>query len=483
MLSTPSTPPSGTDSDGGAPLLKLSPGRAVWAVGWPMIALGLLKSCYFLTDSYWVGRLGDSELAALGGAAFAWWMIFIVCDLGAVGTHALSARHEGAGRRERIRPTLTQGLWVAAAVGLLLATVVFPTRGLYFDLLDFAAGSAEHLRGQEYLGASLLGSITLALHAVVGAVFRGIGDTRTALWIAAVTLAVNAVLDPLFIWGLGPVPELGIAGAAWATTASNLVGTVVGLAVLASRRLLPKAQGPELKVVALIARIGTPVTASGLGFSLVYVILGRFINDFGTEHMAALGVGHRLESLAYLFSVGLMVGAATMVGQHLGAGNPKLAARSAHAAAGICTAGMVPIAILLFALAGPMMDVFTDDPAIVAAGVHYLRIQALFVVFMGIEIVYEGGFSGAGDTMPSFWITAVGTAARIPLAWLFAYHLGWGIGGVWWAIAVTTLAKGIVLPAWFLRGRWATALSDEDLGPTSTASSPAPVAAPPTSPA
>jgi putative MATE family efflux protein len=466
MSSKTSTPPDaeGAGSAARPGLLGMSPWRAVWAVGWPMVALGWLKSVYFLTDSYFVGRLGDAELAALGGAAFAWWMIYIVCDLAAIGTHALSARHEGAGRRERIRPAVTQGMWVAVAVCLFLAVAAWPARGLYFDLLDFARQSREHLAGQEYLGASLLGAAGLAGHAVVSAVFRGVGDTRTALWIAAVTLVANGLLDPLCIWGLGPIPAMGIAGAAWATAAANLAGVGIGLVVLARRNLLPTADRPKAATMWLITRVGAPVTVSGLGFSLVYVLLGRFINDFGTEHMAALGVGHRLESLAYLFAVGLMVGAATMVGQHLGAGNPKMAARSAWVAAAICTIGMVPIAVGLFVFAEPLFGFFTDEPASAAAGVHYLQIQTLVLVFMGLEVVFEGAFSGAGDTMPTLWILGSLTAARIPLAWLFAYQLDWGIGGVWWAIAVTTVLKGIVLPAWFARGRWTTALNDEDLG-------------------
>lgn len=447
-------------------LVGMSPWRAVLSIAWPMVALGWLKSLYFLTDSYWVGRMGDAELAAIGGTAFAWWMIYTVCELATVGTHALSARHEGAGERPRIRPVLAQGLWVGAAVAALLATVAFPFRGLYFDLLDFERGTAENVLGQAYLGASLLGGWAVTAHAVVGSVFRGIGDTRTALWIAAVTLVVNGVLDPLLIWGPGPLPELGIAGAAWATVAANATGAAMGLAVLARRGLLPEAEGPRLRTMAVIARIGAPVGASGLGFCLVYVVLGRLINDFGTEHMAALGVGHRLESLAYLYCVGLMVGAATMVGQHLGAGSPRQAARSAHVAAAMCTAGLVPLAILLFAFAGPLMGIFTDDAVTAAAGVLYLRVQTAVLIFMGLEIVYEGGFSGAGDTVPAFWITSTLTAARIPLAWLLAEHLGWGIGGVWWAIALTTAARGVLMPAWFLRGRWATALRARDLGAT-----------------
>lgn len=460
MSSKTSTQPPAPDS---VALTSLPPHVAVWRVAWPMVALGLLKSAYFLTDSYFVGKLGDKQLAALGGAAFAWWMIWIASDLAGIGTHTLSSRHEGAQRRDRIPGTLTQGMYVGVIVSVALIVAAWPIRHLYFDLLGFERGTAEYLFGSEFLGASLLGASTLVLFQVVGSVFRGVGHTRTVLAISAVTLVLNAALDPVLIWGWGLAPELGIAGAAWATSAANGVGVLVGLVVLARRGLGPSWLGPAAATVRTIFKIGLPVAASGTGFSLVYVLLGRFINDFGTEHMAGLGVGHRLESLGYMFSVGMMVGAATMVGQHLGARRPDLAAASAHAAAWICSAGLIPMSVALWLAAPTLFDVFTDDPATAVAGVHYLRIQLLVMTLMGIEVVYEGGFSGAGDTMPTFWISFVLTGARIPLAWLLAYPLGWGIGGVWWAIAASTAVKGVVMWAWFRRGNWVDAVEPDEI--------------------
>lgn len=419
-----------------------------------MIAIGLLKSAYFLTDSYFVGMLGPKHLAALGGAAFAWWMIWICTDLASVGTHALSARHEGAGARGEIGPLLTQGLWVSLGVAAALALVAFPVRHVYFDLLGFERGSEEHRLGVEFLGASLLGAGSLCLSQVIGAVFRGLGDTRTALVIATVTLVLNAALDPVFIWGL----DLGIAGAAWATTAANAAGALFGLSLLVKRSLGPARVAPAYAAMRRIVKIGLPIAASGVGFSLVYVFLGRFINDFGTEHMAGLGVGHRIESLGYMYSVGMMTGVATMVGQHLGAQNPAMAARCAHVGAAICGLSLLPMALGLYVATPALFEVFTDDPVTAAAGVHYLRIQLLVLALMGVEVAYEGAFSGAGDTMPTFWITFVFTGARIPGAWFLAYELGWGIGGVWWAIAISTALKGVVMPLWFLRNRWVGAL-------------------------
>lgn len=443
-------------------LLDLPPARAVLRVAWPMAALGILRACYFLTDSYWVGRMGPAPLAALGGSAFAWWMIVLACDLPATGAHALVARAEGAGRRERIAPILAQAAMLGLALCALLLTPAFAARGLYFDLLGFAPGSAEHLLGQEYVGASLLGASALALYAVVGAAFRGLGQTRTALVITAGALVVNAWLDPLLIWGFGPVPALGIAGAAWATAIANAVGAAVGLALLASRGHRVRLLRPRVADLVQLVRIGTPVSASGLGFALCYVLLGRVITGFGSEQMGALGVGHRLEGMAYLVCVAFGVGAATMVGQHLGAGDAERARESAAGAARMCVLAMVPLAVVLLAFARPLFAAFTDDPATIEAGVLYLRIQALVLPLMALEEVYQGSFAGAGDTLAASIISFGWTAARVPAAWWLSHALGLGAAGVWIAIAGSTGIKGLLMWRWWRRGRWEQAMAETE---------------------
>lgn len=452
--------------------MHLSPERAVWSVAWPMIGIGLMKSCYFLTDSYWVGQLGPLPLAALGGSAFAWWMIFTMCRLPGTGVNALVARHEGAGTQQHIAEVINQGLWFATGIAALLVVLVFPFRGLYFDLLGFQPGSAEHALGSEFLGASLLGAVTLAAHSVTNAAFRGLGDTRTALGITAATLVVNACLDPMLIWGWGGLPELGIAGAAWATAIANGLGAILGFRILGARGHGLRLQGPSRPLLRTLGRIGAPVSAEGISFSMVYVLLGQIINDFGTHNMAALGVGHRLESLAFMVCVGFQVGAATMVGQHLGAGSPQMAARCAHRAASLGAAVMLPIALFLYTFAPQLFELFvaggsSASPETVltaSAGTVYLRIQCAVFVFMALEVIYQGAFAGAGDTLPAFWIGFGFTSARIPLAWVLAYPLAMGVNGVWVAIALSTVVKGVLSWAWFRRGRWATALSTEDLG-------------------
>jgi putative MATE family efflux protein len=419
-----------------------SPARAVFAVAWPVAAMGLLRTGLLLTDSFWVGRLGEDALAALGASAFGWWIIATLAELPATGVHTLVAQHEGAGRRDRLAEAAGQGLWGALAVALCLLPAL-ALLGPYLDVIGLVGPSDARPLARSFLTASLLGAGTFALNAVVGGVFRGLGHTRVALGITAVAFAVNALLDPLLI------AAWGIAGAAWATAAANGVGAAIGLWVLAKRGLVPRLGPPVRDVLARIGAIGAPVSARGVAFSMVYVLLGRMIVAFGEPQLAALGVGHRVESLAYMVCVAFEVGAATMVGQHVGAGDLVGARRAADAATAWCAGLMLPIGAFLMVAAYPVFDVFTDDPDILHAGVQYLRIQVLVFVFMAMESTYGGAFAGLGRTIPPFWIVTLGTIARLPLAWLLAWPLGLGVTGIWASIALTTLGRGVASWVWW----------------------------------
>lgn len=434
-------------------LRELSPLRAVWTVAWPMAALGILRALYLLTDSYWIGQLGSAPLAAVGGAAFGWWIIMLACELAATGAHSRVSRHVGAQREARIPNTLASAAALSVVIALVLLAA-YPFRALYFDLLGFARGSAEMAEGTSYLGASLLGALSLALHAVVGGAFRGLGDTRTALALTASTLVINAALDPWMIWGGAGVPAFGIAGAAWATAIANLFGAVVGVALLVRRGIALFDGRPSLTTSLDVARIGAPIAGSGAGFALVYVLLCNLIARYGPEHIAALGVGHRLEGLAYLTCMAFGIGAATMVGQHTGAEDPRAASHAARAATRLALLAMTPFTVGYLVFAEALLRLFTDDPAIVDAGVDYLRVQTAVLFFMALEEVHKGAFTGTGRTLAAAAVSFSMTALRLPAAWVLAVPLGLGIDGVWTAIAASTALKGgLMALLWRSRGR------------------------------
>ncbi len=435
-------------------LLRMSTPRALMLVAGPMVATGLLKTTYFLTDSFYVGRLGSEALSALGGSAFGWWIVAQLTALAGTGVRSKVAQYSGAGDDSQLPTTTVQGLWVGAVIWMFLLAFAWPFRHLYFDILGFNSAGAAYQYGCEFLGASLIGAGALVVFGVVNAAFQGIGDTKTGMKIAAISALLNVALDPLFIWGWGPFPAFGIAGAAWSTALCNAIGAAIGLWVLSKRGVALRFAAPKWLQLRELVRIGGPVSLGGIGFSGIYVVLGRIITPFGEHQMAALGIGHRLESLSYMVCVGFTIAATTLVGHHVGAKDKLGASRAAHTAVGLCIAAVVPLSLALYVFAESFFQCFTTDAVVISAGVSYLRVQAVVQIWMAMEAVYEGAFTGTGDTMPTFWVVTLGTGARIPLALALVHWLEFGVVGVWYAIALTTVIKGMVLWAWFRKGRW-----------------------------
>jgi putative MATE family efflux protein len=205
-----------------------------------------------------------------------------------------------------------------------------------------------------------------------------------------------------------------------------------------------------------ILRIGIPASSAWILFSVVYLFLNKIVALFGTEAIAALGIGNRMESLSFHACMGFSIAASTLVGQNLGAQKPERSAQAAWQSAGIAVLITGLVGVMFFAFPKYIASFFISDPRVIGITIWYLKIVALSQIFMALEIVLEGAFAGAGNTIPPMTVSIAGSLARIPLAYLMAVHWGMGIIGVWWAITSTSIVKGIVLTYWFSRGRWKT---------------------------
>jgi Na+-driven multidrug efflux pump len=201
-----------------------------------------------------------------------------------------------------------------------------------------------------------------------------------------------------------------------------------------------------------VLRIGAPTAATGIFFSLVYIGLTRITTRFGTSALAALGVGHKLEGLAYQVAVGFGLASAAIVGQNLGAGRTDRARRAGWLSARYACMAASVVAVGFVVAPEALVGVFSRDPGVIATGASYLRIIAAAEITMALEIVLEGSLGGAGFTVePMLWSGSL-TAARIPLAaWLAG---GLGVAGIWWAISVTALGRGIAMAVLWRSGRW-----------------------------
>lgn len=417
----------------------------------PAVAATLFQGLFNVVDTFWVGRgLGPAALAGVSTAGFAVWLVISICELPAVGLTAVASRRWGEGRPEDSARAVYQALLLGLLGAATLGAVGLAGLPGLFVLMDTPGDVTLH--GGRYLGTYLVGIPIVFSYFVMDAAFRAAGDTRTPFLLLAASLAANAVLDPLLILGPGPLPRLETQGAALATLITRAAGCAIGFELLRRRGWIRRA-APEIRLLARMAWIGLPVAAGGAVFSLVYILLTRLTSDFGTAALAALGVGHKVESLSYMACIGFGLSAATVVGQNLGAGMPDRAAAAGREALRYALMVTAAVGLAFLLVPGALVGVFTTDPAVIEAGSSYLRIIAVAQVFMAVELVLQIAMEGAGHTVPPMVATVVLTTARLPLAAALRGPLG--LAGIWWAISLTAVARGAAMAGIWRRRRWA----------------------------
>jgi putative MATE family efflux protein len=402
-------------------------------------------------DAHWVGtRVGAAGLAAVSTSLFWIWMLVAVAEMVSVGLTAMAARRHGEGRPEEAARTAGEALVYAVALGAAFA--LLGTFWLREIVAVTGTPPAVAALAREYLGTYLLGMPLIYGYFVVDAAFRAAGDTRTPLALLSSSVAVTLVLDPLFIGGAGTLlPALGVRGAAVATLLTRGAVGLAGALILARRGLLRF--GPvRLRALATISRIGLPVALTGVLFSVVYVAITPVTARFGTPALAALGVGHRVESWLYMIGVGFGAAAAAIVGQNLGAGDAARAARAGWLTTGYAMLPALGFAALSLAVPEQLASLFTTDPAVIDDAARYLRIASVGQLVVCAEVVLEASLGGAGDTLPAMIASTAITAVRIPLAAWAAVR--YGIDGLWWTITLTAVVRAAAIALIWRAGRW-----------------------------
>jgi len=431
--------------------------RHILALAWPAITSLFSVTALNITDAFWVGKLGAAALAAVITSGYVYWIIRCLGAVVADGALAVVSRYIGAGEGEKASSVSGQ-----ATIFSLSASIVIALLGLYVSPKIFQLLGTEALvskLGTTYLRIIFLATPFIFFWEVLFAVFKASGDTKTPMLVTLIAVGGNILLDPFLIFGIGPFPEMGTAGAATATLLSYLLGALILIYFLKKKEfILPlkfsKEFFPQGEVMFQILKIGLPLSLSGTLFSVVYLFIARITATFGTEAVAALGVGQRAESVSYMTCFGFAMAVSAIVGQNLGAKETGRAERGAWTTVGMVSLFTFFISIVFFALPKYITSFFISDPEVVTIASQYLMILALSQIFMGLEVVLEGAFLGAGDTIPPMIISMPGSIIRIPLAYYLGVHLQMGAVGIWWAITLTTIAKGLVFIFWFKRGGW-----------------------------
>jgi putative MATE family efflux protein len=297
---------------------------------------------------------------------------------------------------------------------------------------------------------------------VINAIFRGAGDAATAMRVLWVANALNILLDPILIFGWGPIPALGVEGAAIATTLGRGAGVLMQLWIL-----LRGSQHLQLSRASLrwhgetmlqIVRTSLGGTGQMIVGMTAWIFLMRILASLSTEAVAGATITIRIMMFTLMPAWGMSNAAATLVGQNLGAGSPDRAEAAVWRIGWMNMAFTLAVSVAFFVLHDQIMGLFTDDPAVIAVGGEWLSIMSYSYFVYGWWMVSVQAFNGAGDTLTPTWINLVFFwLIQIPLAWSLALPLGWAQSGVFWGVFVSETAVGVFTLWLFTRGRWKTA--------------------------
>jgi putative MATE family efflux protein len=374
-----------------------------------------------------------------------------------MGATALVARRIGERDVEAARIVAVQTIWVGVGLALVTAAV-----GIVYaeNVLELMGASPEVVaRGVGYTMIMFGGSVTILLIFMLNAVFRGAGDAVIAMRVLWIANGINIVLDPLLIFGIGPFPELGVMGAAVATTTGRGVGVLFQLYCLSrpSSRIQLKLSdlGLRVDVMLRLLRVSLPGAFQYTIAMSSYIFLMRVISAYGSAAVAGFTIGIRIFAFTFLPAWGFSNAAATLVGQNLGAGQPERAERSVWITAKYNAAFLVMVALVFIFVPEPIVRFFTSDPVVVAYGVDCLRYVSYGYGFYAVGLVVTQAFNGAGDTdtptyinLFCFWLL------QIPLAYVLAQKLAWGPQGVFITIAVCDSILAVIAVWLFRQGRW-----------------------------
>jgi putative MATE family efflux protein len=416
----------------------------------PAVAMMACHFSFNLIDSIWVGRLiGAAALAAVSTAGFYVWVLLSLGEMVEVGLIAVASRRHGEGD-----PAAAARVAGAAVLYSLAAGTVVSALGVALtdDLFRLMAVPGEVAQlGRAYLDTWLLGGPLVFGFFAIEATFRASGDTRTPFLILTASVLLSIALDPLLISGVGPFAPLGVEGAATASVMVRGGGFLIGV-VIALRRGLIRLDAPDWRAVPTIFRVGAPLSLSGVLLSVIYMWLTRFTARFGTPALAALGVGHKVEGLGFMAISGFALSASALVGQNLGARQEERARQGVRLTVGYCLVFTTVTAVAFVAIPRTLVGLFTADPAVIADGSLYLRVISLAQVGQTFEIILEGALGGAGYT---FWPQVVSTGLtllRLPLAAWWSGTIG--LLGIWLALSVTAIARGVAMTLFWVGGGW-----------------------------
>lgn len=411
----------------------------------PIMATSLVQMAYNLTDMIWIGRIGSNAVASY------MWFANGIAVLAKMGGQVKVGHALGAGEPEQARGYARNAIQLSLFLGLFYGIICLLFQGPLIGF--FRLNSKTVIQDAEVYLAITCGLVIFSfLNQVFTGILTAMGNSRTSFLATAIGLVINIILDPILIFGIGPFPQMYVAGAAIATVFAQSVVTAV---FLVSIRREPDIfmnlhffTRPQTDILKELIQIGLPSSIQNMMFTGISMVIARMVASFGDAAVAVQKVGSQIESISWMTSDGFAAAVNSFIAQNFGAGNETRAKRGYRCSMIVVLLWGFFCTIVLIVFPAPIFRIFIPEAAVLPMGIDYLRILGVSQLFMCMEITTAGAFSGLGRTLPPSIVSTSLTVARIPMA-LLLISTPLGLNGIWWSITISSICKGIVLTAAF----------------------------------
>ncbi|HEX5048664.1 MAG TPA: MATE family efflux transporter [Gammaproteobacteria bacterium] len=432
-------------------------GRAVFLLAIPMMLEMAMESVFAVVDIYFVSGRGAASVAVVGLTEAVLTLLYAVAIGLGMAVSALVSRRIGEGNVDGAAKVAGQTIWLAVAAWLVVATL-----GIAFarDILRLMGADEDVVAvGTSYTTLMLGGSLSILLLFLLNAVLRGAGNAALAMRVLWLANGINILLGPLLIYGPGPLPELGVTGAAVATNIGRGIGALFALHYLTNGRgrivLRLRHLHADWRVMSGLLRVSAGGVFQFIIATSSYIVLMRVISTYGSAAIAGYTIAIRIMMFTFLPAWGLSNAAATLVGQNLGAKQPERAEASVWVATRYNVAFLVAVGVVGVVFAEALVGFFTQEPEVLRYGAAGLRIVSYGYGFYAVGLIVTQAFNGAGDTSTPTWLNALCFwVLQLPLAYALAKVLGLGPDGVFWAAAISESMLAVTGLILFRRGAW-----------------------------
>ncbi|MBI2665119.1 MATE family efflux transporter [Candidatus Woesearchaeota archaeon] len=431
--------------------------KALIKLSLPIMLANLLQAAYQLVDLFWVGRLGEAEVAAV---SLSFPIMFLLLSIGGglpIAGSILVAQFKGKNYQEHINHIFGQTLLVVFITSVALSGLGFLFAKPIIGAMDVSPNVAKD--AIVYLQMLFAGQIFVFLYLCYQSLMRGVGEVRTPLLIVLGTVILNAILDPIFIFGYGPLKPMGVAGVALATLITQGITAAFALFFIFRKtkevELKVKHFRPDIKTIKKIFNLGMPTSLEqstrALGFTLTMILVAKF----GTEVIAAYGVGIRIMGLIVIPILGFSLATSALIGHNMGAGKKERAKETATHSMLMVFFSLILLGIIIYFLAESIARIFTpEEPLVIAMCAELIKFMTISFSFIGLQQVICGVLRGSGDTRTPMILSMVTYLVQFPLTIFLSFYTPLAEKGLWISFPVTNIIMAIITYITFKRSKW-----------------------------